>query len=60
MQNHVQDSNLRPKTSASFYDKTGVQFFKIENLKLALLIHYWQWKDYRDNSAHIVDIKNKW
>ena len=27
-----QDSNLRPKTSASFYDTTGVQLFKIKNL----------------------------
>ena len=57
MQN--QDSNLRPKTSASFYDKTGVQLFKIKNLKWPLLIHWWQWKDYGDNSSHIVGIMNK-
>ena len=29
MQN--EDANLRPKTSASFYDKTGGQLFKIKN-----------------------------
>ena len=58
MQN--QDSNLRPKTSASFYDKTGMQLFFIQNLKWPLLIHWWQWKDYGDNWEHIVDIKNKW
>ena len=38
MQN--QDANLRPKTSASFYDKTGVQLFLIKNLKWPLLIHW--------------------
>ena len=35
-----QDANLRPKTSASFYDKTGVQFFLIKNIKWELLIHW--------------------
>ena len=55
-----QDSNLRPKTSASFYDTTGVQLFLIKNLKWPLLINWWQWKDYGDNWEHIVDIKNKW
>ena len=50
-----QDSNLRPKTSASFYDKTGGNFFFIKNLNWPLLIHWWQWKDYCDNWAHIVD-----
>ena len=32
--------HLHPKTSASFYDKTGVQLFFIENLKWPMLIHY--------------------
>ena len=58
MQN--QDSNLRPKTSASFHDKNGVQLLFIKNLKWSLFINWWQWKDYGDNWAHIVDIKNKW
>ena len=59
MQN--QDANLRPKSSAQDWrDKTGVQLFLIKNLKWPLLIHWWQWKDYGDNWAHIVDIKNKW
>ena len=43
-----------------FYDTTGVQLFLIKNLKFPLLIHWWQWKDYGDNWAHIVHIKNKW
>ena len=58
MQN--QDANLRPKTSASFYDMTEMQLFKIKNLKWPLLIHWCQWKDHGDNWANIVDIKNKW
>ena len=29
------DLNLRPKTSASFYDKTGVQLFKNQKSKVA-------------------------
>ena len=58
MQN--KDSNLRPKTSVSFYDTTGVQLFLIKKLKWPLLIRWWQWKDYGDNWGHIVDIKNKW
>ena len=32
---------LRPKASASFYDKTGVQLFFIKNLKWPLLIHWY-------------------
>ena len=47
MQN--QDANLRPKTSESFYDKTGVQLFLNKNLKWPLLIHWCRWKDYGEN-----------
>ena len=50
------DSNLRPKTSASFYNKTGVQLFFVKNLKWPLLNHRWQWKDYGDNWAPTVDV----
>ena len=25
-----------------------------------VLIPWWQWKDWGDNCAHIVKIKNKW
>ena len=47
MQN--QDSNLRPKTGASFYDKTGVQFFFIKNVNWSTKTSEdlkWQKKDY--------------
>ena len=57
MQN--QDANLRQKTSASFYDKAGVQIFFNENVQWPGLILYWQWKEYGDNWSHIVDTNNK-